>query len=90
MLLAGLHCHHRPVGAIGRLTLLPSTSSRINRRHVETSVSARTLKPERRVTAEQLLSVTPPAVKAPNNGLCLTERTIQQTCHLINLMVHIG
>ena len=51
MLLAGLHGHHRPVGAIGRLVLSPSTSSRINRRHVGTPVSVRTLKPARRVTA---------------------------------------
>ena len=51
MLLAGLHCHHRPVGAIGRLALSPSTSSCIDRRHVGTSVSARTLKPARRATA---------------------------------------
>ena len=46
-----LGCASPPVDVVGRLALLASASSRINRRHVQTSIHARTLQPARRVTA---------------------------------------
>ena len=51
-LFVGLHHHHQPIDAVGRLALSTLTSSRINRRHGGTTpIRARTPYPARRVTA---------------------------------------